>query len=111
MLDSKINAAGKNHLLLTYKYQSMVNSHDQEKQKIELLLKELIGNKVKTVAITLDEWEKIRPKYLEMKKNNELIEIKEETIDDNKEETKKQENNLSKNALNDFGNEIVEMEE
>ncbi len=111
LLDSKINAAGKNHLLLTYKYQSMVNSHDQEKQKIELLLKELIGNKVKTVAITLDEWEKIRPKYLEMKKNNELIEIKEETIDDNKEETKKQENNLSKNALNDFGNEIVEMEE
>ncbi len=110
LLDSKVNAAGKNNILFTYKYQNTVNSHDQEKQKIEALLKEMMGSKVKTVALTSDEWEKIRPKYLEMKKNNELVEVEDEVKEEKLEASNKNEAAMDK-AYNDFGKELIEVED
>jgi len=109
LIDSNINAVGENYALFTYKYQSMVSSHECEILKIESLIKEVCGKKMKTVALTVEDWEKLRPKYLQLKKEKKLVELKEKNIDKIMEKSKNY--NAVEIALCDFGKELIEVEE
>lgn len=109
LIDSNINAVGENYALFTYKYQSMVSSHECEILKIESLIKEVCGKKMKTVALTVEDWEKLRPKYLQLKKEKKLVELKEKNIDKIMEKSKN--DNAVEIALCDFGKELIEVEE
>lgn len=111
LLDSKINAVGKNHILLTYKYDSMVECHDKEALKIENLLYDMTETKYKVVAITEDNWNELRPYYLELKKKNNKIDLLEENeVEENLKEEKKELNPLVDSAINVFGEDLIEME-
>lgn len=109
LIDSKVNAVGKNYILFTYKYQSLVSLHESESQKIESFIKELSGKKFKTIALTVDDWEELRPKYLQLKKENKLVELEIKKI--NNETKKSKKNGAIEMALCAFGKEIIEVEE
>ncbi len=106
--DSIVAAASEDHILLNYKYDSMVEENDKEINNIVGLIKKILDIKYKLVAITEEEWKKERPHYLELKKNNKVIELIEE-----KEEIKtdKVNSNDSNDYVDLFGIDLIEMEE
>ncbi len=111
LLDSKINAVSNNHILLTYKYDSMVESHDKENELIEELIYDITETKYKIVAITESYWDEIRPYYVKLKRQNKTIELIEEFKPDKKISDKKKDlNPLIEDAINVFGEELIEME-
>ena len=67
-----------------------------------------MGVKYKIVAITENEWKEERPHYLELRKQNKVIELMEE-----KEENKieKVDSNDSDDFVDIFGIDLIEMEE
>ena len=110
LIDSEIIAASNDHLLITYKYESLVLESDSNSKKIDKIVSELMSTKYKVVAITSENWNTLRPKYLEMKSKNQKIELMDETI----EETiscRKDENYLYEDVIIELGNDIIEMEE
>lgn len=106
--DSVVAAASEDHILLNYKYDSMVDESDKEISNIVGLIKKILGVKYKIVAITENEWKEERPHYLELRKQNKVIELMEE-----KEENKieKVDSNDSDDFVDIFGIDLIEMEE
>ncbi|NLV89926.1 MAG: DNA polymerase III subunit gamma/tau [Tenericutes bacterium] len=110
LMDCNINAASDDHLLLTYKYESLVIEHDKNINKIEKILNELTKRKYKVVAISEDKWKEVRPKFVELKKNNSKIELMDEKKDDTISCVVEELNDIDK-TINEFGLEIIEVEE
>lgn len=104
--DSTIAACSPDHLLLTYKYSSMVDENDNEIVNIEDLVSEMTNVTYKVVAISEDEWKVERPHFLELKKQNKLEIIEEKTITKNSDE-----DIVIDEYSKIFGNDILEMEE
>lgn len=111
LMDCNVNAASEDRLLLTYKYDSLVYEHDQNKNKIEKIVSELLNKKYKIVAISEDKWKELRPKYIELKKNNKKIELMEEIEEETISCKIETSNSELEETINDFGLGIIEMEE
>lgn len=111
LLDSKINAVSKDHILLTYKYDSMVVSHDKETKKIEELICDMTERNCKIVAITENDWNGLRPYYVELRKKNKKIDlIEEKEVREDVFVDKKEPDSLIDTAIDVFGEELIEME-
>lgn len=106
--DSVVAAASEDHILLNYKYTSMVEENDKELNNITNLINKILNTKYKLVAITEEEWKKERPHYLELKKQNKVIELIEENDKIKKENV---DSNSSDNYVDLFGIDLIEMEE
>lgn len=106
--DATVVAASNDHILLTYKYESMVEENDNEIVNITKLFSDLLNTPYKVVAITESIWKEERPKYLELKKQNKLEFIKEKE-EENKINIKVENVNIDGYA-DIFGNELIEME-
>lgn len=111
LMDCNVNAASEDRLLLTYKYDSLVYEHDQNKNKIEKIVNELLNKKYKIVAISEEKWKELRPKYIELKKNNKKIELMEEIEEETISCKIETSNSELERTINDFGLGIIEMEE
>ncbi len=106
--DANVVAASTDHLLLTYKYSSMVEENDNELMNIIELLSDLLETSYKVVAITEEEWKEKRPKYLELKKTNKLKLIEEKIENNTNIEIKN--DKIVDDFVDIFGSEIIEME-
>lgn len=108
--DANIAAASEDHLLLTYKYSSMVEENDIELNTIIELVSNLLSKKYKVVAITEDDWKEQRPYYLNLKKSQGKIDLMEEI--EEKENLKKENDELDTigDILDIFGSDLIEME-
>ena len=108
--DANIAAASEDHLLLTYKYSSMVEENDSELNTIIELVSNLLSKKYKVVAITEDDWKEQRPYYLNLKKSQGKIDLMEEI--EEKENLKKENGELDTigDILDIFGSDLIEME-
>ena len=106
--DATVTAASSDHLLLTYKYASMVEENDAEIEKINKLVSKMLSSDYKVVGISEDIWKEKRPEYLKLKKENKLsfIEEVEPKIDI---DLNKEIDNVD-GYLDIFGSEIIEME-
>jgi len=104
--DATIQAASDDHLLLTYKYSSMVEDHEENKNIIELINK-ILKTSYKIVAITEDEWKTERPRYLELKKSGNLKIIEE---NENTENVTIEKEIIIDGYTDIFGSELIEME-
>ena len=111
LMDCNVNAASEDRILLTYKYDSLVYEHDQNKNKIEKIFSELLNKKYKIVAISEERWKEIRPKYIELKQKNKKIELMEEIEDDTISCKIEIATDELEKTISDFGFGIVEMEE
>ena len=108
--DATITAASEDHLLLTYKYSSMVEENDNELDIIVELISKILCKTYKVVAITEDEWKEQRPYYLNLKKNQGKIDLIEEMVDEKVIQNKNNELDTIDNILNMFGSDLIEME-
>lgn len=106
--DANVTAASNDHLLLTYKYSSMVEENDAEIENINKLVSKMTSTTYKVVGISEDLWKEKRPEYLKLKKENKLIFIEEIESKSNI-KISKEINNVD-NYLDIFGSEIIEME-
>ena len=107
--DGTVAAASENRILITYKYESNVEEHDNELSKINALMSELMCREYKTVALTEEQWKERRPYFLEYKKQGKNLELIEE-IEELKIGLKNKEENEFLEGINIFGEELIEME-
>ena len=108
--DSVVAAASEDHILLVYKYSSMVEENDNELNNIKELFGKMLNKEYKIVAITEDEWKEERPYYLNLKKTKGKIELIEETIDEENIKNENKELNAIDSIVDIFGSDLVEME-
>lgn len=108
--DGVVAAASSDHILLIYKYSSMVEENDSELSVIKELFGKILNNEYKIVAITEDEWKEERPYYLNLKKTQGKIELIEETIENENIEIDNKELNAIDSIVEIFGSDLVEME-
>ena len=108
--DSIVAAASEDHILLIYKYSSVVEENDNELNNIKELFGNLLNKEYKIVAITEDEWKEERPYYLNLKKTQGKIELIEETIEEENIENENKKLNPIDSILDIFGSDLVEME-
>lgn len=113
LLDGTVTSASNDHVLITYKYDAMVKSFDDMIIEAEDLIKKLMNRKYTVVAIEENEWQVMRPKYLQLKKEKKDIQIlPEEEIEMLKKEKSKKKKEPSKEikeAINIFGEDLIEM--
>lgn len=109
--DSIVTAVSNDHMLLTYKYESMVEDNDNEYASISNLIKQMFGSEYKVVAITDKRWKELRPYFLNLKKENGTIPLIEEKYEKiNKSENMIEDENYEE-VLNIFDSDLIEMEE
>ncbi len=109
--DSIVTAVSNDHMLLTYKYESMVEDNDNEYASISNLIKQMFGLEYKVVAITDKRWKELRPYFLNLKKENGTIPLIEEKYEKiNKSENMIKNENYEE-VLNIFDSDLIEMEE
>ena len=108
--DATITAASDDHLLLTYKYSSMVEENDNELDIIVELISKILTKTYKVVAITEDEWKEQRPYYLNLKKNQGKIDLIEEVVEEKVIQNQNNALDTIDNILNMFGSDLIEME-
>lgn len=109
--DSIVTAVSNDHMLLTYKYESMVEDNDNEYASISNLIKQMFGSEYKVVAITDKRWKELRPYFLNLKKENGTIPLVEEKYEKiNKSENMIKNENYEE-VLNIFDSDLIEMEE
>lgn len=108
--DASVRAASTDHILLTYKYESMVEDTDKDIEKIINLIKEITATDYKIVAITEEEWKEMRPYYLELKKKNGKIDLLDEISNVISEDKEQKNDTLFDEVIDAFGSELIEME-
>lgn len=109
--DSIITAVSNDHMLLTYKYESMVEDNDNEYASISNLIKQMFGSEYKVVAITDKRWKELRPYFLNLKKENGTIPLIEEKYEKINKSENMIENENYEEVLNIFDSDLIEMEE
>ncbi len=113
LLDAEVVAASPTHMILTFKYNNLVDNFEQNKEEIESLIRKLMGRKYIVVALIHEEWLKVRLKFVEMKKNNQKIEIipeKNNQKPSNIKYSKRRKISIeTKEAVDIFGEELIEM--
>ena len=76
--NSDLSVSSKNHLLFTYNKENEVNLFNLNIEKIEKFIKELLKEKYKVVAITKEEWNKIKKEYIKNIENGIKYKLQEE---------------------------------
>lgn len=109
--DSIVTAVSNDHMLLTYKYESMVEDNDNEYASISCLVKQMFGSEYKVVAITDKRWKELRPYFLNLKKENGTIPLIEEKYEKINKSENMIENENYEEVLNIFDSDLIEMEE
>lgn len=109
--DSIVTAVSNDHMLLTYKYESMVEDNDNEYASISNLVKQMFGSEYKVVAITDKRWKELRPYFLNLKKENGTIPLIEEKYEKVNKSENMIENENYEEVLNIFDSDLIEMEE
>ena len=107
--DATIAAVSKDHMLLTYKYVSMVEDNDKSINKITKLVNEITKSNYKIVAISIDEWKEMRPYYVELKKSGKIELLNEPVINESNNNGLNIDNEFDE-VINAFGSELIEME-
>lgn len=109
--DSIVTAVSNDHMLLTYKYESMVEDNDNEYASISNLIKQMFGSGYKVVAITDKRWKELRPYFLNLKKEKGTIPLIEEKYEKINKSENMIENENYEEVLNIFDSDLIEMEE
>ena len=109
--DSIVTAVSNDHMLLTYKYESMVEDNDNEYASISNLIKQMFDSEYKVVAITDKRWKELRPYFLNLKKDNGTIPLIEEKYEKINKSENMIENENYEEVLNIFDSDLIEMEE
>ena len=107
--DATIAAVSNDHMLLTYKYVSMVEDNDKSINKITKLVNEITKSNYKVVAISIDKWKEMRPYYVELKKSGKIELLNEPVINESNNNGLNIDNEFDE-VINAFGSELIEME-
>jgi len=110
LVDSDLKAAGDNNILITFKYESMVNRVNNNLKNIEKSLNKILESQYKIIAVTEEEWNKIKEEYIEKLNKSEKYETIEEPIYE--EIFSKQEKEMDeflKMTVDLFGKNIIEI--
>ena len=108
MSDGKIEVVGKDEILLSFGYESMVNRGIGMLSNIKKLLKKVFDKEYDIAIVTDAEWEKIKNKYIDDTKNKGIkyeyiVPTKQEKS--NKQKIKNE--NITSQAIDLFGEDMI----
>lgn len=113
LIDANVVAASSDHMIITYKYDSLVDNADEKIEEIEYLINKLMNRKYKIVSLNHDDWLKIRVHYVKLKKENKEIPLlSEDNIVRVRLPKKTKKTKISKeveDAIDIFGEDLIEM--
>ena len=99
-------------MIITYKYDSLVDNADEKIEEIEYLINKLMNRKYKIVSLNHDDWLKIRVHYVKLKKENKEIPLLSEDNIVRVRLPKRPKTKISKeveDAIDIFGEDLIEM--
>lgn len=105
--DASIYVAGGQYLLLAFKYQSAVDRFNDNIKQIEELLETVFNEKYNVVAVSENEWSKIKKEYLKTIKSGGSYQVVEEPCLEDFDDPQHPE--TVKLALNVLGGDLVEI--
>ena len=109
-MDGHIRACGKNNLILSYEYDSMVDRGIEMYDSLVHVLKQILGENYSISLLTDEKWEQEKIHYINNIKNNIKYEIKElekQEINESNEISSQDEEVQEASLL--FGNDIIEV--
>jgi DNA polymerase-3 subunit gamma/tau len=110
-LDSNVEVVGKEDVILSADYDSIVDNGNNNVTKLELLFNLVMGKSYNIVFVLSDEWKNLRDKYVSDVKNGKKYEYMKHDLKNNviiSDESDKDDSEILKVAKNVFGNDIVE---
>jgi DNA polymerase-3 subunit gamma/tau len=116
LMDSTPRVASDEYLIVSVKYESVLENINCGINIFQELIKKLFGKKLKLAILTDEEWNNEKNKFIENKKNNIDYKYQEEIINEEQNDLNYDKiNNEGNNALDDivniFGEDIVQIEE
>ncbi|MBQ6547196.1 MAG: DNA polymerase III subunit gamma/tau [Bacilli bacterium] len=111
-LDSNVEVVGKEDVILSADYDSIVDNGNNNITKLELLFNLVMGKSYNIVFVLSDEWNKLRDKYVSDVKNGKKYEYMEHDLKNNviiDDESTDDDSEALKIAKDVFGNDIVEI--
>ncbi len=110
LLDSQLRIVGKEIIIISFPYSSMVDHCNEQLIPAELLIEKAFNFKCKMFSILDSEWDQIKTKYIADKKNHITYEILEEDLDKYIEIAKEEDKDKEINDVVElFGKNIVEI--
>lgn len=106
--DGELKAVSDNYLMFMYKTELMAESFNLELIKIEELLKKCLSQEYKVIAIDLNDWNFIKNDYNQHKENYKF-QIEDISLNDIF-KTKKSEEIIKSNSIDNMFNDIIEYE-
>ena len=110
-LDSNVEVVGKEDVILSADYDSIVDNGNNNVTKLELLFNLVMGKSYNIVFVLSDEWNKLRDKYVSDIKSGKKYEYMKHDLKNNviiDDESDSDDSEVIKIAKNVFGNDIVE---
>jgi len=113
LMDGVVQVASEDYMIITYKYENSTLRANYSMDKIEKLLRKIIEKPYKFIAITYEEWVKIKDEYITKIRRGEKYELFSEKKEIIEEITKKEEKNSTSNSLkvakDTFKEDIIEI--
>lgn len=110
LVDGHIRACGKNNLILSYEYDSMVDRGIEMYDSLVHVLKQILGENYSISLLTDEKWEQEKIHYINNIKNNikyEIMELEKQEINESNEISSQDEEVQEASLL--FGNDIIEV--
>ncbi|HHX94038.1 MAG TPA: DNA polymerase III subunit gamma/tau [Tenericutes bacterium] len=116
LLDADVKVASAESVIVSYPYESMALRINYDIENMEKLLHLVIGRPYKIIAITEEEWLKIRGEYIGALRTGKKYTVIKEDVDygvlaqKNNSEDLKSTSELEQKAIDIFGEDVVEIE-
>ncbi len=109
IVDGTVRAASEKEVIITFDYDSMVNRGFKLISRLESLFDKIFGEKYRISLITTEEWNNQRKQYIENKNQGIVYEYKEipSYNQDLVEEVTSNDNSITKEAIDLFGENVV----
>ncbi|NCC70503.1 DNA polymerase III subunit gamma/tau [bacterium] len=100
--EGNLIVSSEKYCIIEFKYESSINIFEKNIKEIEELLKKVLTSKYKAVAVTAEEWLKIKEEYIKNRENYKYMEEIQE------EEKKIEKNEIESNvAYEIFGEDLI----
>ncbi len=113
LIDGKLKAAGKDYIIVSLLYSSLLKNALVNIEKIEKLLEKVMNHHYNIAFILEEEWSNLKEEYIENIKMGQKYELKEESNIDYNNDTNNlfvtEKSDIVKEAEDLFGNDIIEI--
>ena len=107
LIDSEVVLASDSNVIVTFPYESMAQRANDIVYLIEYVLEHSFDNKYNFLAVSTDEWEKLKKEYIKNIKNGVQYKYVKEIVSYDK--ILNQENSIVNESIELFGSDVLQI--